>query len=66
MDNQLNDLDLDEIIFNENNYISNYYTISEFSTEFEDLSEGNYLLLNKNIPSFKRNGEHFKKISVIT
>ena len=47
-------------VFNEHDYTSNNYTISEFNTEFEDLSEGNYLLLNANIRSFKTNGEHFK------
>ena len=60
MDSRLNDLDPDANIFNEHDYTSNYYTISEFNTEFEDLSEGNYFLLNANIRSFKTNGEHFK------
>ena len=64
MDSRLNDLDPDENIFNEHDYTSNYYTISEFNTEFEDLSEGNYLLLNANIRSFKTNGEHFKNFLV--
>ena len=66
MDRRLNDLDPDENFFNEHDYTSNYYTISEFNTEFEDLLEGNYLILNKNIRSFKTNGEHFKKNSGIT
>ena len=60
MDSRLNDLDPDQNFFNEHDYTSNYYTISEFNTKFEDLLEGNYLILNENIRSFKTNGEHFK------
>ena len=39
IDSRLNYLDPDENIFNEQNYTSIYYTINEFNTEFEDLSE---------------------------
>ena len=49
MDSRLNDLDPDEKIFNEHVYTSNYFTISEFNTEFEEFSEGSYTLLNENI-----------------
>ena len=60
MVSRLNDLDPDENIFNKHDYTSNYYTVSEFNTELDDLSEGNYLLLNANIRNFKINGIHFK------
>ena len=48
MDSWLNDLDPDKNFFNEHDYTSNYYTISEFNTEFDDLLEGNHLIFNKN------------------
>ena len=60
----LKDLDLDENLFNEHDYTSNYYTFSEFNTEFEDLSKGSFLLLNENIQRIDTNVEHFKKILV--
>ena len=59
-----NNLDSDENIFNEHDYTSNYYKISGFNTEFEDLSEGNYLFLNANIRNFKTNGKHVKNFLV--
>ena len=66
MDSRLNNLNPDPNILNEHDYASNYYTISEFNTEVEDMSEGNYLRLNANIRSFKTNGEHFNKKNLVS
>ena len=47
-----NDLDPNEKIFNEHSYTSKYYTTSEFDTDFEDMSEVFYFLMNENFSGF--------------